>query len=222
MLGEKTVLLLLLTAVLAALLPATAGTSHNSDSYGRTTRLAGGKTQRVVVLENDKSIAITPPCLAHPSMPFEVFSLLSLPPTLCKKSFLSFFTLFSLLATVLRCYCSDCLQNQTTCSGEVCAIHTIFHPETGEKTAERWRCLNGRDINLCNISSPLVSVECCNTHDFCNYENYTSVSETGDLGCETGNLTGNYSAGNLTTNCTESEDDGMPPETSTTHPPGRL
>ena len=126
-------------------------------------------------------------------------------------------------AAILQCYCSDCPGNDPTCYGKVCTKQTLF--QNGVKISERWRCLND-SLGSCNISSPLLSYECCNSHDFCNNENYTSPFEenanrTSNFGCETtGNDSTNPSV-EIMTNCTDSEATDEPTletNTTTTYP----
>jgi hypothetical protein len=129
-------------------------------------------------------------------------------------------------ATILKCYCSDCPQEQSICYGEVCTRQTLYNFHTGAKVSERWRCLND-SFASCNISSSLLSYECCSSHDFCNNENCTtshfeeSTNRTNNYRCETGNFTGTSLTTNSSeeTNCTTgSEDAELTPEINTSYP----
>ena len=116
------------------------------------------------------------------------------------------------------------------CYGDVCTQHTLFDPATGVKTAERWRCSNDSEA-VCNISSTLLRIECCDTHDFCNFENHTleedTLNRTSNFSCE---MMGNFPANNdsstdyenSTSNCTELVDNETTPISIDSPSPGKL
>ena len=74
------------------------------------------------------------------------------------------FTLCS-TAAALRCYCSDCSNGQSECTGDLCFAQIVNNEGT---SLRRWRCYNSASSFLCNTSSYLHTTVCCNSTDLCN------------------------------------------------------
>ena len=68
-------------------------------------------------------------------------------------------------AAALRCYCSDCSNGQSECTGDLCYAQIVIN---GETSLRRWRCYNRASIVFCNLTSTLHTTVCCDSADLCN------------------------------------------------------
>ena len=74
------------------------------------------------------------------------------------------FTLCS-TAAALRCYCSDCSNGLSECTGDHCYAQIV---DNGGTILRRWRCYNSISSFLCNTTSVIHTTLCCNSADLCN------------------------------------------------------
>ena len=74
------------------------------------------------------------------------------------------FILYS-TAAALRCYCSDCGNGQSECTGDHCFAQIV---NSGGTSLRRWRCYNSVNSYLCNTTSYLHTTFCCDSVDLCN------------------------------------------------------